>query len=161
MARKVRPIPKGHGSVAPYVIVEGAAKAIAYYKKAFGAEEVLRLPSMDRKSIMHAEIKIGNSMVMLADACPEMGAKGPGSFKGSPITLHLYVEDVDKVFNKAVKAGGTVKRPVADQFYGDRSGMVEDPFGHVWNLSTHIQDMTPDQIKQAAKAAFGAPGKKS
>src|SRR5262245_48093260 len=139
MTTKVKPIPDGYHSVTPYLIVNGAAAAIDFYKKAFGATEVMRFDAPGGK-VGHAEIQIGSSKIMLADEHPEMGARGPLSFGGSPISILLYVEDVDAVVAQAVAAGATLQRPVADQFYGDRTGGVKDPFGHVWYVSTHKED---------------------
>ena len=143
----VRPIPEGYHSVTPYLIVNDAKRAIEFYKKAFGATEVLRLASPDGK-IGHAEVKIGDSHVMLADEFPEMGAKSPQSFGGSPVGLCIYLENVDAAFDKAISAGGKVERPLADQFYGDRSGTLIDPFGHKWTLATHIEDVPQAEIER-------------
>jgi PhnB protein len=135
------------------LVIRGAAKAIDFYKKAFGATELFRMAGPDGK-IGHAEIKIGDSPVMLADEAPEMGAKSPQAFGGSPITILLYVEDVDKVFNQAVAAGAKVQRPVQNQFYGDRAGGVTDPFGHSWYIHTHIEDVPPAEMEKRAKEAM-------
>src|SRR5713226_6977796 len=139
----VKPIPDGYHSVTPYLIIDGAARALDFYRKAFGAEETVRMPGPDGK-IGHAEMRIGNSVVMLADQNPEMGAKGPKAYGGSPITLMIYVENVDKVFAQAVAAGATVERPFVNQFYDDRTGGIVDPFGHKWYLATHIEDVAPE-----------------
>ena len=147
----VNPIPAGHGTVTPSIIVKEAAKAIDWYKKALGAEEVSRFEGPDGR-IMHAEIKIGDSHIMLADEAPEMDARSPKHYGGSPISLMLYVEDVDKLFAQAVAAGATVAQPVTDKFYGDRSGTVKDPFGHSWHLSTHKEDVSPDEMKKRMDA---------
>ncbi len=147
----VKPIPDGYHSVTPYLIIDGAARALDFYRKAFGAEETVRMPGPDGK-IGHAEMRIGNSVVMLADQNPEMGAKGPKAYGGSPITLMIYVENVDKVFAQAVAAGATVERPLANQFYGDRTGGIVDPFGHKWYLATHIEDVAPEEMKRRMKA---------
>jgi PhnB protein len=149
----VRPIPKNFRTVTPHLTVEGAADAIKFYKKAFGAKELSRMASPDGR-LMHAMIMIGNSVVMLNDAYPEWGGKGPKALGGTPIAVHLYVEDADKAFKKAVKAGATVAMPIADMFWGDRYGLLVDPFGHRWALATHKKDMTPAQIAKAAKAAM-------
>lgn len=143
----VRPIPGGYHSVTPYLIVSDAQKAIEFYKRAFGATEVLRLASPDGK-IGHAEVKIGDSHVMLADEFPEMGAKSPQSLGGSPVGLCIYLENVDAAFDKAIAAGGKVERPLADQFYGDRSGTLVDPFGHKWTLATHIEDVPQAEVER-------------
>jgi len=148
-----KPIPEGYHSVTPYLIIKGATEAIDFYKKAFGATELFRMPAPEGK-IGHAEIKIGDSPIMLADESPEMGYKSPQSLGGSPISIMIYVADVDTVFKQAIAAGGKEQRPVKDQFYGDRSGTLEDPFGHAWSIATHKQDLTSDQIAANAKVAF-------
>jgi PhnB protein len=147
----VKPIPEGYHSVTPYLIVRGGVEAIEFYKKAFGATELFRFPAPGGK-IGHAEIKIGDSPIMLADEFPEMGYKGPQSIGGSPLSLMIYVDDVDTVFNRAVEAGGTVKEAVQDKFYGDRTGTVIDPFGHVWHISTHKEDVSMEEMERRAKA---------
>ncbi len=147
----VKPIPEGYHSVTPYLIIRGAAKALAFYKLAFGATENLRMEAPDGR-ISHAEILIGDSTLMLADEHPEIGAKSPESWGGSPVSLMLYVENVDQVFAQAVKAGAAVERPLADQFYGDRTGGLKDPFGHVWYVATHIEDVSPEEMDRRAKA---------
>jgi PhnB protein len=152
MTGKVSPIPKGYHTATPYLIVKDAARAIEFYKKAFGAMELMRMPGAGGK-IGHAEIKIGDSPIMLADEVPGMGFRSPESIGGSPVSILLYVEDVDAVFNEAVAAGAKVQRPVADQFYGDRSGGVTDPFGHVWYIATHKEDVSPEEMKKRAAAA--------
>jgi len=154
MSTKVKPIPDGYHTVTPYLVVNGAANALDFYKKAFGATELFRFPQPDGK-IMHAEIKIGDSPLMLADEFPEMNARSPQSFGGSPVTIMLYVEDVDALYSQAVAAGAKPLRPVKDQFYGDRSGSVTDPFGHVWHISTHIEDVPPDELRKRAAAEHG------
>lgn len=151
----VKSIPEGHHTVTPYLILEGAAEAIEFYKSAFGATELFRFPTPDEK-IGHAEIKIGDSPVMLADAYPEMGYKGPKSLGGSPVSLMIYVEDVDSVFNRAVEAGATVREAVSDKFYGDRIGTLIDPFGHVWHVATHKEDVSLEEMKERAQAASGS-----
>ena len=150
MAR-AKPIPEGHQTVSPYLIVDGAARALDFYTKAFGAKELFRLTAPDGR-LGHAEIRIGDSVVMLADVHAEMGAHDPRHFKGSPISLHVYVEDVDTTAKRVIAAGATVKRPVQDMFYGERSGTFEDPFGHTWHVSTHIEDLTPEEIGRRAAA---------
>jgi len=154
MSAKVKPVPEGYHSVTPYLIIADAARALEFYKSAFGATEIMRMGAPGGK-IGHAEIQIGDSRVMLADEHPEIGARGPKAFGGSAVSIHLYVEDVDTVFNRAVAAGATVKRGVQDQFYGDRSGTLEDPFGHVWHIATHKEDLTPEEIGKRAAAASG------
>lgn len=156
-AKKVKPIPPGYPVVTPYMCVAGAAEALAFYKKAFRAKVLMRMPGREGK-IGHAEIDIGGSRVMLADEFPEMGFRGPKSLGGSPVHIHLYVEDVDQVAKRAVAAGAKLLRPVADQFYGDRSGSVEDPFGHVWHVATHKEDVPPAELKKRAAAQASAAG---
>ena len=148
----VKPIPDGYHSVTPYLIVRDGARAIDFYKQAFGAVELFRMDAPGNK-IGHAEIKIGDSPVMLADEHPEMGAKSPESFGGSPVHLMIYVEDVDTVFKKALAAGGKETRPVKDQFYGDRSGNLTDPFGHSWTVATHKEDVSVEDTKRLAAEA--------
>ena len=152
MTNKVKPIPEGYHTATPYLIVKDAARAIEFYKKAFGATELMRMPGPGGK-IGHAEIKIGDSPIMLADELPGMGFRSPESLGGSPISILLYVEDVDVVFSEALAAGAKVQRPVADQFYGDRTGGVTDPFGHVWYIATHKEDVSPEEMKKRAAAA--------
>ena len=142
----VKPIPDGYHAVTPYLCVRGAATAIDFYAKAFGAEEVMRL-TMPGGVVCHAEVKIGDSRVMLADEMPEWGNKGPQSLGGTPTGFCVYVTDVDAVFAQAAAAGATVERPVADQFYGDRSGTVLDPFGHKWTIATHKEDLSPAEMQ--------------
>lgn len=144
---QARKIPTGYHSVTPYLVVRGAAEAIAFYQRAFGAQEKLRLSSPDGK-IGHAEIEIGDSRVMLADEHPDWGALGPLSIGGTPTSLMVYVEDVDAVFARAVAAGAKEVRPVQDQFYGDRSGFLEDPFGHRWSIATHIEDVPQAEVQR-------------
>ena len=156
MATKVRPIPEGYHAVTPYLSVVGAAQALDFYKRAFGASEVLRMPGPDGK-IGHAEIRIGDSRVMLADEFPGMDFLSPRSRGGSPVHLHVYVEDVDARVAQAIEAGATLKRPVQDQFYGDRLGTVEDPFGHVWHIATHKEDLSPDELARRAEQAMNKP----
>ena len=146
----VKPIPEGYHSVTPYLIVRGAAEAIDFYRRAFGAVELFRFPSPDGK-IGHAEIKIGDSPIMMADEYPDMGYKGPQTIGGSPVSLMIYVEDVDTVFNQAVAAGATIKEALQDKFYGDRIGTVTDPFGHVWHISTHKEDVSMDEMQERMK----------
>jgi PhnB protein len=155
MAGKVKPIPDGYHTVTPYLSIDGAAAALEFYKRAFGATEGMRVPSPDGR-IAHAEIEIGDSKIMLADEFPEMNFRSPKSIGGSPVTIHLYVEDSDQVTAQAVSAGAKLLRPVADQFYGDRSGSVEDPFGHVWHIATHTQDVSPEELKKHMEAMASA-----
>ncbi len=150
MTGKVKPIPDGYHTATPYLIVREAAKAIEFYKKAFGATEIMRMG--DGNKIHHAEIKIGTSPIMLGDECVEMQALSPATIGNSPVTIMLYVEDVDAVFNKAVAAGATVQRPLADQFYGDRTGGLIDPFGHKWYVATHIEDVSHEELQKRSAA---------
>jgi PhnB protein len=151
MAGKVKPIPEGYHRVTPYLILDGAAKAIDYYKKAFGATERMRMPAPEGK-IGHAEIQIGDSYIMLADESREMDAHPPKTVGGTPVSLVLYVEDVDRTVKDAVAAGAKVIRPVEDKFYGDRMGTIEDPFGHQWHVGTHIENVPPDEMKRRMEA---------
>ncbi len=143
----VKAIPEGYHSVTPYLIIKGASDAIEYYKKAFGATELFRMPGPGGQ-VMHAEIKIGDSPVMLADEVQQMGYRNPRAYGGTPVSLMIYVEDVDAVFNRAVAAGGKVQQPLEDKFYGDRSGTLEDPFGHVWTVATHKEDVSSEEMKR-------------
>jgi len=149
----VNPIPDGYPRVTPYLIVDGAAAAIDFYKSVLGATERMRMAGPDGK-LGHAELEIGDSVIMLADEHPEMNARGPKTVGGTPVFLHVYVEDADGVFERAVEAGAKALQPVEDKFYGDRSGGFEDPFGHHWNVATHVEDIPPDEMsKRAAEAA--------
>jgi PhnB protein len=151
----VKPIPEGYPQVTPYLHVDGANDAIDFYTNVFGATERMRLAGPDGK-IGHAELQLGKSMIMLADEYPEMDVLSPKSRGGTPVTINVYVEDVDAVFSRAVRAGATALRPVADQFYGDRSGQFEDPFGHRWSVATHVEDVAPDEMeRRAAEVASG------
>jgi PhnB protein len=146
----VKPVPDGYHTVTPYLIISGAAAALEFYKMAFGATELFRMDAPGGK-IGHAEIKIGDSPIMLADEYPDMGYRGPKAIGGTPVSIMIYVEDVDTVFNRTVAAGAKVKQAVKDQFYGDRSGTLEDPFGHVWTIATHKEDLTPEEIGKRAQ----------
>jgi PhnB protein len=152
-----KPIPDGYHSVTPYLIVSNAARALDFYKQAFGATELMRMEQPGGK-VGHAEIQIGDSRVMLADEFPEMGAKSPDSIGGSPVGLMLYVPDVDTRFKQALAAGAKEQRPVQDQFYGDRSGTLLDPFGHQWTIGTHKEDLSDDEIKQRMAAMMQKQG---
>lgn len=145
---QVKPVPDGMHTVTPHLVCAGASDAIEFYKKAFGAIEAGRLPGPQGK-LMHAQIRIGDSAVMLVDEFPDWGSFGPKSLKGSSVTIHLYVEDADAVFERAVAAGAKVKMAMADMFWGDRYGMLEDPFGHSWSVATHVRDMSPEEIQKA------------
>jgi PhnB protein len=153
----VSPIPKGYHTATPYLVVDGAASAIEFYKEAFGATEVMRLPGPGGK-VMHAEIRIGDSPIMLADEVPQMNIRGPATLGGSPVSILLYVDDVDAQFSQAIAAGAKEQRPVKDQFYGDRSGTLVDPFGHIWSVATHKQDLTPDEIQTRFEAVMKEHG---
>lgn len=148
-----KPIPEGYHAATPYLIIKGAAEAIEFYKRAFGASELLRMADPQGR-VGHAEIKIGDSVIMLADEHPAMGYRSPRSLGGSSVSILLYLEDVDTVFQRAVKTGARVLRPVANQFYGDRSGTLEDPFGHVWTVATHVEDVPPEEMQRRAEAAM-------
>jgi PhnB protein len=151
MPDKVKPIPEGYQVLTPYLVCKDAARAIDFYKNVLGATEKMRMPAPDGK-VGHAELQFGSSQLMLADEYPEMGYRGPQAFGGSPVTLHLYVDDVDAVFKRAVSAGAKERQPVENKFYGDRSGTIEDPFGHTWNLSTHIEDVSPEEMEKRMAA---------
>lgn len=146
-----KPIPAGYHSVTPYLIIDGAADALEFYKRAFGAREQFRMPAPGGK-IGHAEIKIGDSAVMLADEYPEMGARSPRALGGAGVSLMIYVERVDDVFKQALKAGAKELQPLENKFYGDRSGTLQDPFGHVWTISTHVEDVSTEEVRRRAQA---------
>jgi uncharacterized glyoxalase superfamily protein PhnB len=151
---KAKAIPEGMHSVTPHLVCAGAADAIEFYKKAFGAVELTRMPGAQGK-LMHASIRIGDSAVMLVDESPEWGMLGPKSLKGSPVTIHLYVDDADAFVARAVKAGAKVTMPVDDMFWGDRYGKLEDPFGHHWSIGTHVRDVSPEEMRQAMQKIPG------
>ncbi len=159
MKKQVKPIPQGYNAVTPYLSVKGAAGAIAFYKKAFAAKEVMRMAAPGG-TIGHAEIQIDDSRIMLSDEYPDMNFRGPRSFGGTSVHIHLYVQDVDRVVKKAVAAGAKLLRPVTDQFYGDRSGSLEDPFGHVWHVATHKEDIPTKELKKRASAMAASAEKK-
>jgi PhnB protein len=149
----VKPIPEGYHSVTPYLIIDGASDAIAYYKKAFNATELFRMEHQGK--IGHAELKIGDSPIMLADEQPALGYRGPKSLGGTPVSLMIYVEDVDTIYKQAIAAGGNEVKPLQDQFYGDRSGTLTDPYGHLWTVATHKEDVTPEEMDKRIKTAHG------
>ena len=153
----VKPIPDDYPRVMPYLCVNGAAKAIDFYSEVFGAKERMRMPGPPGQpdSIGHAEIEIGDSVIMLSDEFPDMGSKGPKQFGGSPVGLSVYVEDVDDTFKRAIKLGAKELRPVENQFYGDRAGQFEDPFGHTWYVATHVEDVPADEMAKRAAEAMG------
>ncbi len=156
MKSKVKPVLEGYEAPTPYLIVRGAAQAIDYYKKAFGAKEVMRMPGPDGK-IGHADLVVAGGHIMLADESPEMGHRAPASLGGSPVSFVLYVDNVDEVVKRATAAGGKLQRPVEDQFYGDRMGSVSDPFGHIWHVTTHIEDVSTEEMtRRAAERAKSA-----
>lgn len=152
-AKKVSAIPKGYHAVTPYLIVNGGMKAIEFYKKAFGAKAVMCMEHGGK--VGHAALTIGDSKIMLSDGCPEMKTPSPKELGGSPVSIHLYVKDVDAVVKRAIQSGAKLIRPVENQFYGDRNGGIEDPFGHQWCIATHIEDMTMRQINKRAAELFG------
>jgi PhnB protein len=158
MTTKVKPIPDGYHTVTPYLIVSDAAKALDFYQNAFGATVIARMDGPGGK-VMHAEIQVGDSRIMIGGECPQMNARSPKTLGGSPVTLALYVEDSDALTIRATEAGATVIRPIQDQFYGDRSAVVADPFGHSWNISTHKEDVSMDEIRKRAAAMFQQQGK--
>lgn len=151
MAPQVKPVPDGYHNITPYLVIKGAAAAIDFYKQAFGATEIARIAQPDGR-IGHAELKLGDSHLMLADEFPEMDTVGPKTLGNTPVGLMLYVDDVDTVFAKALALGATVNKPLADQFYGDRNGTVIDPFGHKWTIATHKEDVSPEEIQRRVAA---------
>lgn len=153
----VKPIPDGYPRVTSYLTIDGAGDAIEFYKEIFGAEERLRMPGPDG-TIGHAEIQLGDSVIMMSDTFPEMGVIDPKKLGGSPITLSVYVEDVDATFGNAIKAGAKQLQPVEDKFYGDRSGAFEDPWGHRWNVMTHVEDVSPEEMQKRAAAFMAGQG---
>ena len=154
MTDTVRPIPDGYEGATPYLSIKGAADAIEFYKKAFGATEVMRMADQSGR-IGHAEIRIGNALVMLADEFPDMGFVSPKTLGGTPVGISLYVEDVDATVERAVEAGATLKRPVQNQFYGDRTAGLEDPFGHSWHFATHVEDVSSEEMHKRFESAHG------
>lgn len=157
MANAVKPIPDGYNAAIPYLTCKDAAKALEFYRHAFGATEVMRMAAPDGK-IGHAEIKIGNAVVMISDEYPEMQIQSPQALGGTPVGIYVYVVDVDALNQRAIAAGATVERPIADQFYGDRSVTFRDPFGHHWFFATHKEDLSPEELKTRAEAAMKAQG---
>jgi uncharacterized glyoxalase superfamily protein PhnB len=156
MAKTAQAVPKGYHTVTPSIMVDGATRAIDFYKKALGAEEVMRFPGPDGK-IMHAEIRIGDSRIMLGDEMPDQGAKGPKSIGGTPVSFFIYGDNVDAAWRRAIDAGGKEIMPLIDQFWGDRAGCFEDPFGHHWWLAQHVQDLTEEELRRKAEAFFSQP----
>jgi PhnB protein len=152
---EVKPIPVGYPRITPYLCIDGASAAIEFYGAVFGATERMRMPGPGGK-VGHAELEIGDSLVMLSDEYPEMGVRSPKTIGGTPVTLHVYVDDVDAVFERALENGGTERRALENRFYGDRTGQFEDPFGHQWSVATHVEDVPPDEM--AKRAAEAMPG---
>jgi PhnB protein len=149
------PIPSNYPRVTPYLIVDGAADAISFYETVLGATERMRMDGPDGR-IGHAELDVGDSVIMLADENPEMGARSPRTVGGTPVSIHVYLEDVDAAFDRALQAGAKSLRPLEDRFYGDRSGTLEDPFGHHWDLSTHVEDVPPEEMSRRASEVMGS-----
>lgn len=161
MTKSTQPIPAGHEHLIPHLVFDSCSDAIEFYKKAFGAEEVSRVPAPDGKRMMHAEIRIGNSFLFMADDFPEYcggNASSPTALKGTPVTIHRYVPDCDAAIRRAVDAGATLLMPAADMFWGDRYGAITDPFGHKWSLATHIKDLTPEEVQAGMEEAFAQGG---
>jgi uncharacterized glyoxalase superfamily protein PhnB len=156
MTATVKPIPDGYTAITPYLIVDGAAEAIDFYGRAFGAEEMFRMPMPDGQTIMHAEIRVGGDVIMLTDASPQCDSKSPKTLGGTAVSLHLYVDDADAAFARAVDAGCEITMPLTDMFWGDRFGRLSDPYGHSWSIATHVADKTPEEVAAGAKAAFAA-----
>jgi uncharacterized glyoxalase superfamily protein PhnB len=154
--RKVEPIPKGYHSVTPGLAIRNAAQAIEFYKNAFGAKERTRMNGPDGSTVMHAELQIGDSRIMVGEEMPQMGHPSPQALNGTPVNLHIYVKNADKVFDQAVRAGATVQQAVNDAFWGDRYGQVKDPFGHSWGIATHKRDLSPKEMKKAAEEFFAS-----
>jgi uncharacterized glyoxalase superfamily protein PhnB len=153
--KKVMPVPAGMHTATPYMIVDGCSAAIAFYAKAFGAKELMRMPMPDGR-VGHAEMKIGDSVIYISDTMPAMGFKDPKMLGGSAMHVHLYVKDVNAAWDRAVAAGCTVAMPLADMFWGDRYGKLTDPYGHVWSMAQHVKDLSPAEMAKAAEAAFAA-----
>lgn len=153
----VNPIPEGYPQVSPYLSVQGAAAAVEFYTQVFGATERMRMPGPDGR-IGHCELQLGDSVIMLADEFPDMGVVSPKALGGSPVTLSVYVDDVDAVFDRAVEAGAKTLRPVETQFYGDRAGQFEDPFGHRWSVASHVEDVPPEEMERRAAEAVAGGG---
>jgi len=157
MSGKVTAIPEGYEGATPYLIIKGAADALEFYKKAFGAIEIMRIPAPGG-AVGHAEIKIGRAIIMLGDEYPEMNCKSPQAYGGSPVSMMIYVHDVDQFVKRAVDAGAKLVRPVENKFYGDRAGSLDDPFGHQWHFATHVEDVPPDEMAKRAEAYMKQQG---
>jgi PhnB protein len=160
MPGKAKPIPEGFHTLTPHLIVRDAKRAIDFYKRAFGAQQLGQTHFTPDGKVMHATLKIGDSVLMLNDEFPDAGTRSPQSLGGSPVTINIYIEDVDRLFNQAVSAGATIAMPLKDQFWGDRYGVVADPFGHKWSLCTHLEDVAPEELEKRAKAEFAEMAKK-
>ena len=160
MAAGVKPVPEGFHTITVYLTVPSATEAIAYYEKAFGAKPIMRMPGPDGKSTVHAEIKIGDSVVMLSDENPQFGTTSPKTLGGTPVVMHLYVPDADAFFDRAVKAGCEVKYPLMNAFWGDRMGKLIDKYGHLWNVATHIEDVSPAEMERRSAEFFKEFAKK-
>jgi PhnB protein len=158
MTHQIKAVPDGYHTLTPHLIVKGADQGIEFYKKAFGAKEIARMPGPDGKSILHAELQIGDSRLFLAEEFPGMESRGPHSIGGTPVFIHVFVEDADTVFNQAVAAGAQVRMQLTDAFWGDRYGQVTDPFGHQWSLASRKENLTSEEISKRAQAAFDVGG---
>ncbi|MCG3138469.1 MAG: hypothetical protein HJJLKODD_02334 [Phycisphaerae bacterium] len=154
MANQVKRIPDGHYTLTPHLVVQNCKEAMGWYKKALGAEEICQMTTPDGQCIVHAEMKVGNSMFYMCEANPQWGARSPQMLNGTPVTLHLYVEDADAVFNRAVQAGATVTMPLDNAMWGDRYGKFTDPYGHYWSVATHIEDVTPEEMTKRMEQMF-------
>jgi PhnB protein len=159
MSGTVKAIPEGYEGATPYLIIKGAGAALEFYRKAFGATERMRMPGSGGK-VGHAEIMIENALIMLADEFPDMNCKSPQAYGGSPVSIMIYVQDVDRFVQRAVDAGARLIRPVENKFYGDRGASLEDPFGHQWHFATHVEDVPPDEMEKRAKASMKQQGDK-
>lgn len=157
MPATVKAIPEGYEGATPYLVIKGAASALEFYRKAFGATEIMRMPTPEG-TIGHAEIKIGKAIIMLADEYPDMNCKSPQAYGGTPVSIMIYVPDVDRFVQRAVDAGAKLVRPVEDKFYGDRGASLEDPFGHQWHFATHVEDVPPDEMEKRAQAFMKQQG---
>jgi PhnB protein len=155
MTATTKPIPEGFHAVTPHLVVRGAVEAIDYYKRAFGAVERFRMAGPDGKDIMHAELVIGDSIIFLCDEVPDRDCRSPQALQGTPVSIHLYVDDADAVFSRAVSAGGSFTMPLQDMFWGDRFGEIEDPYGHRWSIASHVEDVSPEEIERRGAEAFG------
>ena len=153
----VKPIPEGYTSVTPYLVIKNAAEALRYYTNAFGAKEILRMDGPNGE-VAHAELQIGTARIMIGEESPDLDWHSPQSIGGSPVTLLLYVQDVDKTFQRAINAGAVEIKAVQDQFYGDRSGVVRDPYGHIWNIATHLEDLTEEEMQTRGRKAMEGQG---